>query len=70
MKHCICRYTGEVIYGSSAVDLSYQGNSEEYRTLVTELKGKERTPGMVAGVGSNEAWDTFEQNLGKKLSTS
>ena len=37
------------MYGSSAVDLSYQGNSEDYRTLVTELKGKERTPGMVAG---------------------
>ena len=52
------------------MDLSYQGNSEEYRTLVTELKGKERTPEMVAGVGSKEAWDTFEQNLGKKLSKS
>ena len=70
MKHCFCRYTGEVIYGSSAVDMSYQGNSEEYRTLVTELKGKERTPGMVAGVGSKQAWDTFEQNLGNKLSKS
>ena len=45
-----CRYTGEVIYGSSAVEM-YQGDSEEYNNLYTELKWKERIPGMVAGVG-------------------
>ena len=50
--------------------MTYQGDSEEYRTLVTELKGKERTPGMVASVGGKKVWDNFEQNLGKKLSKS
>ena len=43
-----CRFTGEVIYGSSAVGM-YQDDSAEYRTLVTELKGKERTPAMADG---------------------
>ena len=62
-----CRYTGEVIYGSSAVEM-YQGDSEEYNNLYTELKWKERIPGMVAGDGGKKAWDTFEHNLGKKLS--
>jgi len=61
------RYTGEVIYGSSAVGM-YQGDSEEYRNLSTELKWKERTPGMVASVGGKKVWDAFEQNLGEKLS--
>ena len=70
MTLCFCRYTDEVIYGSSAVDMTYQGGSEEYRTLVTELKGKERTLGMVAGFGGKQVWDTFEQNLRKKLSKS
>ena len=65
-----CRYTGEVIYGSSTVGMTYQGDSEEYRNLVRELKGKERTPGMVAGVGGKKVWDTFEKNLRKKLSKS
>ena len=48
----------------------YQGDSEEYNNLHTELKWKERTSGMVAGVGGKKVWDTFEQNLGKKLAKS
>ena len=50
--------------------MTYQGDSEEYRNLVRELKGKERTPGMVASVGGKKVWDTFEKNLRKKLSKS
>ena len=75
------RYTGEVIYGSTAVPkygggstsgFSFTGSvpkkgSKEYNQLVGALKVKERTAVMVQRFGGKEAWDSFEEKLGLRI---
>ena len=77
------RYTGEVIYGSTAVPkygggstsgFSFTGsvpkkNSKEFNQLAGALKVKERTAVMVWGLrfGGKEAWDSFEEKLALRI---